>query len=134
MQGDLSDWMGKSTLAGIKRGKMHPETYIQNAAPRELNKNSAKLYFDSFLVLLSNVLLADPKLSYIKSRTGQHFFFCHFNFVFAFHLDTKCSSHLISSLNLIKKHSPGKPSCKTMLNGQIVGKGLKGSQLHLWLL
>lgn len=117
MQADLSDWMSKSTHAEIKRKKMHPLNvylYIQNAGPQQLHKNSCK----TISWFLPNSLVkccADPKLSFIKSLTGQHFFsFSYFIFVIALLPNTKCSSpHSVPSLNLIKKYSLRKPICES---------------------
>lgn len=82
---------------------MHPEIYIQNAAPRQLNKSFVKLYFDSFPILVK--CCADPKFLFIKSLTGQHFFcFCYFIFVIALSMPY---------LNLIKKYSHRKAICES---------------------
>lgn len=60
---------------------------------------------------------ADPKLSFIKSLTGQHFFsFFYFRFVIALLPNTKWPSpHSMSSLDLPNKHSPGKLICESFL-------------------
>lgn len=116
MQADLSDWMSKSTHAEIEEKNASIECIFihskccTSATTQELCKT-----ISWFLPNSPVKCCADPKLSFIKSLTDQHFFsFSYFIFVIALLPNTKRSSpHSMPSLNLIKKYSLRKPICES---------------------